>query len=78
MSIFQGLERNIELCSKKLLRAEKLLSGLGGERTRWTQVAQELEETYTNIVGDVLLSGGVVAYLGPFTVDFRLVSAGPL
>jgi len=27
-----------------------------------------------NITGDVLLSAGVVAYLGAFTVDFRLVS----
>ncbi|XP_048589777.1 dynein axonemal heavy chain 3-like isoform X2 [Nematostella vectensis] len=67
----QELERNITMCSKKLLRAEKLLSGLGGERTRWTQVAKELESTYINIVGDVLLSGGIVAYLGPFTVEFR-------
>ncbi|CAH3114243.1 unnamed protein product [Pocillopora meandrina] len=67
----QELERNIALCSKKLLRAEKLISGLGGERTRWTQVAQELGETFNNIVGDVLLSAGIVAYLGPFTVEFR-------
>ncbi|KAJ7385959.1 Dynein heavy chain 3, axonemal [Desmophyllum pertusum] len=56
---------------RKLLRAEKLISGLGGERSRWTQVAHELGETYNNIVGDVLLSGGIVAYLGPFTVEFR-------
>ena len=35
----QELQRNIALCSQKLLRAEKLISGLGGERTRWTQVS---------------------------------------
>lgn len=29
---------------------------------------------YTKVTGDVLLSSGVVAYLGPFTVDFRNVS----
>ena len=67
------LERNIAMCSQKLLRAEKLISGLGGERMRWTQVAKELGETFNNIVGDVLLSGGLVAYLGPFTVEFRQV-----
>lgn len=38
---FQELERNIALCSQKLLRAEKLISGLGGERSRWTQVCSE-------------------------------------
>ena len=30
---------------------------------------------YFKVTGDVLLSSGVVAYLGPFTVDFRNVSA---
>ena len=38
------------------------------------RVAHELGETYNNIVGDVLLSGGIVAYLGPFTVEFRQVT----
>ena len=32
------MEQNIELCSLKLVRAEKLITGLGGEKTRWTQV----------------------------------------
>ncbi|TPP66222.1 Dynein heavy chain 3 axonemal [Fasciola gigantica] len=67
----QDLEDNIELCSKKLDRAEKLISGLGGEKTRWTEAAASLKNRYHNIIGDVLLSAGVVAYLGPFTVDFR-------
>ena len=37
------------------------------------QVAKDLSETYHNIVGDVLLSSGVVAYLGAFTMEFRQV-----
>eukprot|EP00795_Rhopilema_esculentum_P000293 gene293-9945_t len=67
----EELERNIDLCSQKLVRAEKLLRGLGGERTRWVMVSRELSETHNNIVGDVLLSAGVVAYLGAFTTEFR-------
>ncbi|VEL39226.1 unnamed protein product [Protopolystoma xenopodis] len=39
----QDLEDNIELCSKKLDRAEKLISGLGGEKSRWTEVAKTLK-----------------------------------
>lgn len=35
------------------------------------QNVQELSETYDNIVGDVLLSASVVAYLGPFILDYR-------
>lgn len=69
------LEKNIELCSQKLDRAEKLINGLGGEKDRWTQMAETLGKLYINITGDVLLSAGVVAYLGAFTVDFRLVGA---
>ncbi|CAH1793738.1 unnamed protein product [Owenia fusiformis] len=67
----KDLEDNIELCSQKLIRAEKLIGGLGGEKDRWTEMAKTLGETYINITGDVLMSAGVVAYLGAFTVDFR-------
>lgn len=67
------LEDNIDLCQKKLERAEKLIGGLGGEKDRWTEAAKTLGEKYINIMGDVLLSSGLVAYLGAFTVDFRQV-----
>lgn len=67
-----NLEANIDLCTKKLERAEKLIGGLGGEKDRWGQAAKDLGDRYINITGDVLISSGVVAYLGAFTVDFRL------
>ena len=38
VSNFQSLEDNIELTKIKIERAEKLISGLGGEKERWTQV----------------------------------------
>ncbi|CAM4521786.1 dynein axonemal heavy chain 3 [Lepidochelys kempii] len=66
------LENNIEICSQKLVRAEKLISGLGGEKDRWTEAARLLGIRYTDLTGDVLLSSGTVAYLGAFTVDYRL------
>ncbi len=69
----KDLEDNIDICSKKLERAEKLIGGLGGEKERWTENAKTLGEKYINITGDVLLSSALVAYLGAFTVDFRLV-----
>ncbi|XP_062820321.1 dynein axonemal heavy chain 3 [Anolis carolinensis] len=65
------LEHNIEICSQKLIRAEKLISGLGGEKDRWTEAARLLGIRYTDLTGDVLLSSGTVAYLGAFTVDYR-------
>lgn len=49
--------------------AEKLLGGLGGEKTRWSEAAHNLHKSISNIVGDVLLAGGAVAYLGFFPTE---------
>uniref|UniRef100_A0A8C5C8I2 Dynein axonemal heavy chain 7 n=1 Tax=Gadus morhua TaxID=8049 RepID=A0A8C5C8I2_GADMO len=68
----KDLEDNIQLCSQKLIRAEKLIGGLGGEKHRWTEAARLLGIRYTNLTGDVLLASGSVAYLGAFTVDYRM------
>lgn len=65
------LEDQIEICSQKLDRAEKLIGGLGGEKQRWSDTAKELHGLLGNVIGDVILSAGTVAYLGPFTVDYR-------
>ena len=70
----KDIEDNIDMCEKKLVRAEQLIGGLGGEKDRWTYNAKVLGERYINIMGDVLLGSAVVAYLGAFTVDFRVVS----
>ena len=72
------LERDVDLCSKKLSRAEKLIGGLGGEKDRWSKAATELGHQYNNLTGDVLISAGVVAYLGAFTSAYRQVSAGEI
>lgn len=41
----QDLEDNIDLCGKKLERATQLISGLGGEKSRWTAAAETLKVT---------------------------------
>ncbi|KAA3675930.1 dynein heavy chain, axonemal [Paragonimus westermani] len=65
------LENKVDMCTKKLERAEQLIGGLGGEKNRWTEAAKSLGEKYVNLTGDVLVSSGVVAYLGAFTSSFR-------
>ncbi|XP_013383060.1 dynein heavy chain 7, axonemal-like [Lingula anatina] len=65
------LENQVDLCEKKLERAEQLIGGLGGEKDRWSQSAEELGIKYINLTGDVLVSSGLVAYLGAFTSSFR-------
>ncbi|XP_040538200.1 dynein axonemal heavy chain 12 isoform X2 [Gallus gallus] len=65
------LEFQVDLCAKKLERAEKLIGGLGGEKSRWKNAANDLQDMYDNLTGDVLISAGVIAYLGAFTAGFR-------
>ena len=65
------LEHKVQTCKVQLERAKKLISGLGGEKARWTQRAQELSEQYQKLIGDVLLAAGQVAYLGPYTQTYR-------
>ncbi|XP_017878877.2 dynein heavy chain 3, axonemal [Ceratina calcarata] len=65
------LEDQIEYCMKKLDRAEKLLGGLSGEKNRWQEAAATLGASLRNVIGDVLLSSGVIAYFGAFTIDYR-------
>ena len=60
-------------CKTKLTRAETLIGGLGGEKTRWMQAAKDLTHQYDNLIGDILLSSGIIAYLGAFTAVFRQV-----
>jgi dynein heavy chain len=67
----ESLAAEVEECSTRLERAEKLLGGLSNEKDRWADKAAELKADYVNVVGNVLVSSGVVAYLGVFTRDYR-------
>ncbi|KAJ3342024.1 Dynein heavy chain 7, axonemal [Gonapodya sp. JEL0774] len=65
------LENRLDLCAKKLDRAEKLLGGLGGEKDRWSEAARTLHTQYDYLTGDVLISSGLISYLGAFTSAYR-------
>ncbi|GLC77190.1 hypothetical protein PLESTF_001896200 [Pleodorina starrii] len=65
------LEADVNLCEEKLDRATKLMAGLGGEKARWNQKVDELGDQYVRLIGDMLLSAGVIAYLGAFSSEYR-------
>jgi dynein heavy chain len=67
----QKLQHDVEECAARLQRAKKLIGGLGGERTRWTESCASLELSYAKLVGDALISAATIAYTGAFTPDFR-------
>jgi hypothetical protein len=67
-----ALAKQADDCEKKLDRAGKLIGGLGGERTRWIANIASIEVDLKNVIGDVTVAGGHIAYTGPFTPPYRL------
>jgi dynein heavy chain len=67
----QDLEDQAANTSIQIERATTLIAGLGGERERWEEFAVRLGTQYACSTGDVLVSAGVMAYLGPFTAMLR-------
>merc|ERR1719201_1842262 len=67
----QDLEFKSEQCKSRLARAETLISNLGGEQERWAVASKKLGVAYDNLTGDILVSAGVIAYLGVFTSAYR-------
>ncbi|KAL3286288.1 hypothetical protein HHI36_000797 [Cryptolaemus montrouzieri] len=65
------LQDNVDLCNAKLFRAQKLIGGLGGEKTRWTEAADNLLLKYEGLAGDILISVGIISYLSPFNAHYR-------
>lgn len=67
----EKLNNQVLDCEAKLRRADALLKGLGGEKSRWTEMSESLAKTYENVTGDILLSAGVIAYMGAFVASYR-------
>eukprot|EP00760_Papus_ankaliazontas_P005952 PhM_4_TR1281/c1_g1_i2/m.7199/K10408/DNAH; dynein heavy chain, axonemal len=67
----RSLEEEMHLTEVRLQRAEKLISGLAGEKVRWQETVARLGEDKKDLAGNMLLAAGFVAYLGPFTAPYR-------
>jgi dynein heavy chain len=65
------LEAKADVAQKQLVRAGQLIGGLGGEKVRWQENVTNLQHALTNLVGDMCLAAGCLAYTGPFTSQFR-------
>ncbi|CAF0758924.1 unnamed protein product [Brachionus calyciflorus] len=65
------LEVKVKECEEKVIRAGKLVNGLGEEKIRWAENVKQLEYLISNVIGDVLAASGFIAYLGPFTGQYR-------
>lgn len=65
------LQQKIDDCNKKLERAGKIISGLEGEKQRWSDTVKRLGIEFDFLVGNCLVAAGMVAYSGPFTAQYR-------
>ncbi|KAF1784043.1 P-loop containing nucleoside triphosphate hydrolase [Phytophthora cactorum] len=65
------LEMQSQKTQAQLVRAERLIDSLGEEQGRWKECAENLAKDMINLVGDMILSAGCIAYLGPFTSEYR-------
>lgn len=64
-------EREVAMCEQKLQRAEALIGSLGQEKSRWTEKAASLQKFLDHLPGDVLISSGIIAYLGVLPKNYR-------
>ncbi|XP_004690685.2 PREDICTED: dynein heavy chain 10, axonemal [Condylura cristata] len=67
----QKLQEEAEIMERRLIAADKLISGLGSENVRWLKDLAELMHRRVKLLGDCLLCAAFLSYEGAFTWEFR-------
>jgi dynein heavy chain len=65
------LKQMAEIMERRLIAADKLVSGLGSERVRWSKDLLELKDQRVQLLGDCLLVAGFLSYTGAFNWELR-------
>ncbi|XP_042367999.1 dynein axonemal heavy chain 2 [Plectropomus leopardus] len=71
LTMKENLKKKSDEMEVKLDRADKLVTGLAGERVRWEERVTGLEENMGYLVGDCLLAASFLSYMGPFLSNYR-------
>ncbi|XP_041585454.1 dynein heavy chain 10, axonemal isoform X1 [Vulpes lagopus] len=67
----QKLQEEADIMERRLIAADKLISGLGSENIRWLSELDELMHRRVKLLGDCLLCSAFLSYEGAFTWEFR-------
>lgn len=71
LTLKEKLRKDSEDMELKLNRAEKLVSGLSGERSRWENSIKNYEAAIGYLPGDCLIAAAFLSYAGPFNSTYR-------
>ncbi|XP_063540762.1 dynein axonemal heavy chain 10 [Cydia strobilella] len=67
----QELQEETDIMMRRLIAADKLMSGLSSEQKRWTIDLAALYVEQSRLIGNCLLSASFLCYTGPFSFSFR-------
>ncbi|GCC21332.1 hypothetical protein chiPu_0019801, partial [Chiloscyllium punctatum] len=67
----QQLQEEAEIMERRLVAADKLISGLGSENIRWTKDLEDLKTRRVRLLGDCLICAAFLSYEGAFSSEFR-------
>lgn len=67
----QQLTDQYDDAEKKCNRAKSLIEKLGDEEVNWAICLKKNRADKENLVGDIIIASGVIAYLGVFSLDYR-------
>lgn len=67
----QELQEETDIMMRRLVAADKLMSGLSSEQKRWTEDLKALHVEQSRLIGNCLLAASFLSYTGPFSFSFR-------
>ena len=66
-----AVETRANMTKRKMAQAEKLISGLAGEKIRWSEDSRSFAKRRQQLVGDVGIAAVFVTFCGPFNSEYR-------